>query len=92
MGPVETLPQVAAPAVLQEGAVAGEVEAEQPGPSLGAGLLLSLLASRFGQQARRKVEEEFRVSLVNDLTLQQYAQLLATPIRPSRLPWRPKLT
>lgn len=66
------------------------------GPAIALAIRLLLenpdLARRFGQQARRKVEEEFRVSLVNDLTLQQYAQLLATPIRLSRLPWRPKLT
>ena len=48
------------------------------------------LARRLGQQARRKVVDQFRVSLVNDQTLQQYGQLLSLPIRPSRLRWRPR--
>jgi glycosyltransferase involved in cell wall biosynthesis len=64
------------------------------GPAIALAIRLLLenpdLARRFGQQARRKVVDEFRVSLVNEHTLQQYAQLLATPIRPSRLPWRPR--
>ena len=67
MGPVETLPQVAAPAVLQEGAVAGEVEAEQPGASLGAGLLLPLLASRFGQQAPQALGQTLHLGRVAQL-------------------------
>jgi glycosyltransferase involved in cell wall biosynthesis len=50
------------------------------------------LARRFGQEARRKVVDEFRVSLVNEHTLVQYAKLLALPIRPSRLPWRPRFS
>ena len=45
------------------------------------------LARRFGQAARRKVVEEFQVSLVNERTLHQYQQLLSTPTRPSRFPW-----
>jgi glycosyltransferase involved in cell wall biosynthesis len=66
------------------------------GPAIALAIRLLLenpdLARRLGQEARRKVVNEFRVSLVNEHTLQQYAQLLATPIRPSRLPWRPKLS
>ncbi len=45
------------------------------------------LARCFGQAARRKVVAEFQVALVNEFTLQQYQQLLSTPIRPSRFPW-----
>jgi hypothetical protein len=37
------------------------------------------------------VVEEFRVSLVNRHTLQQYSQILSLPVRPSRLRWRPRL-
>ncbi len=44
------------------------------------------LARRFGQAARRKVVDEFQVSLVNQRTLQQYQELLSTPIRPSWFP------
>lgn len=44
------------------------------------------LARRFGQAARRKVVDEFQVSLVNERTLQQYQQLLSTPIRASWFP------
>jgi glycosyltransferase involved in cell wall biosynthesis len=45
------------------------------------------LARRFGHAARRKVMAEFQVALVNQRTLAQYAQLLSTPIPPSRFPW-----
>ena len=38
------------------------------------------LARRFGKAARQKVVAEFQVSLVNQSTLQQYIQLLATPL------------
>ena len=67
VGPVEALAKVAAPAVLQEGPVAGEVEAEQPGPSLGGGLLLSLLASRFGQQAPQALGQTLHLGRVAQL-------------------------
>jgi glycosyltransferase involved in cell wall biosynthesis len=67
----------------------------QNGPAIALAIRLLLeqpeLARGLGQQARRKVVEEFRVTLVNDHTLQQYAQLIALPIRPSRLRWRPRL-
>jgi glycosyltransferase involved in cell wall biosynthesis len=67
----------------------------QNGPAIALAIRLLLeqpeLARVLGQQARRKVVEEFRVTLVNDHTLQQYAQLIALPIRPSRLRWRPRL-
>jgi glycosyltransferase involved in cell wall biosynthesis len=38
------------------------------------------LARRFGKAARQKVVAEFQVSLVNERTLQQYSQLLDTPL------------
>lgn len=38
------------------------------------------LARRFGKEARRKVVAEFQVSLVNQRTLEQYTQLLGTPL------------
>ena len=64
-----------------------------PAIALAIRLLLEnpALAAEFGQQARRKVVEEFQVSLVNKRTLQQYGQLLAAPVRPSRIRWRPRL-
>lgn len=37
------------------------------------------LARRFGKAARKKVLQEFQVSLVNDHTLAQYEQLFASP-------------
>jgi glycosyltransferase involved in cell wall biosynthesis len=69
-------------------------------PQNGAAIALAIrlllenpdLARRFGYEARRKVVEEFRVSLINERTLHQYAQLLSLPIRPSRLPWRPRFS
>lgn len=39
------------------------------------------LARQFGKAARQKVVEEFQVSLVNDSTLAQYAQLFSAPVR-----------
>ena len=44
------------------------------------------LARRFGKAARQKVVAEFQVSLVNDSTLAQYAQLFSAPQRLSRWP------
>ena len=38
------------------------------------------LARRFGKAARRRVVAEFQVSRVNQSTLQQYDELLATPL------------
>ena len=38
------------------------------------------VARRFGKAARQKVVAEFQVSLVNQSTLQQYSQLLSTPL------------
>jgi glycosyltransferase involved in cell wall biosynthesis len=38
------------------------------------------LARRFGKAARQKVVAEFQVSLVNQSTLEQYTQLLGTPL------------
>ena len=67
----------------------------QNGPAIALAIRLLLenptLATQLGHQARRKVVEEFQVSLVNDHTLKQYRQLFAAPIRPSRLRWRPRL-
>ena len=40
------------------------------------------LARRFGLAARQKVVDEFQVSIVNQSTLAQYAQLLSRPSPP----------
>jgi glycosyltransferase involved in cell wall biosynthesis len=76
--------------------VSGLLVPPQSGSAIALAIRLLLenpdLARRFGQEARRKVVDEFRVSLVNEHTLVQYAKLLALPIRPSRLPWRPRFS
>lgn len=45
------------------------------------------LARELGKAARRKVVDEFQVSLVNESTLAQYSELFAAPIRPDRFFW-----